>query len=125
VLGGDLNDVWGTLGPRFLQPAGFARAGKLVNTFPAWLPVRPLDGLFIRGDLTWRNCAPCMSKLAKQASDHLPLIAELDLRMVPSHDVPERREPAPAPARRSHAPRPRPKSHAPPAARHSHAPKHG
>jgi endonuclease/exonuclease/phosphatase family metal-dependent hydrolase len=81
VFGGDLNDLWGTLGPRFLHPAGFARAGRLVNTFPAWLPIRPLDGLFIRGDLSWRHCMACGSKLAKQASDHLPLIAELDLKM--------------------------------------------
>lgn len=81
VLGGDLNDVWGSLGPQYLQPAGFSRAGNLVNTFPAWLPVRPLDGLFIRGDLSWRSCSPCTSRLARQASDHLPLIAELDLRM--------------------------------------------
>ena len=81
VLGGDLNDLWGTLGPRFLHPAGFQRAGKLANTFPAWLPVRPLDGLFIRGDLKSRRCAPARSKLSRQASDHLPLVAELDLRM--------------------------------------------
>jgi endonuclease/exonuclease/phosphatase family metal-dependent hydrolase len=85
VLGGDLNDLWGTLGPRFLGPAGFSRAGRLVNTFPAWLPMRPLDGLFIRGDLAWRACAPCTSKLARQASDHLPLIADLDLRMLAAH----------------------------------------
>ena len=45
VFGGDLNDMWGTLGPRFLRPAGFSRAGPLTRTFPAWLPVRPLDAL--------------------------------------------------------------------------------
>jgi len=81
VLGGDLNDLWGTLGPRFLAPAGFARAGSLANTFPAVLPVRPLDGLFIRGDLRSRSCHACRTRLARQASDHLPLLAELDLRM--------------------------------------------
>jgi endonuclease/exonuclease/phosphatase family metal-dependent hydrolase len=81
VLGGDLNDLWGTLGPQFLSPAGFARAGSLANTFPAWMPVRPLDGLFIRGDLTSRRCAPCRTTLTRQASDHLPLVAELDLRV--------------------------------------------
>ena len=81
VLGGDLNDLWGTLGPRFLTPAGFTRAGQLYNTFPAWLPVRPLDGIFVRGDLRSRHCVPCRTKLARQASDHLPLIADLDLRI--------------------------------------------
>lgn len=106
VLGGDLNDLWGTLGPRFLGPAGFQRAGRLVNTFPAWLPVRPLDGLFVRGDVTWRNCSPCTSRLARQASDHLPLIADLDLRMSVSAAEPpgeSRSSPraAPEPAERS------------------------
>jgi endonuclease/exonuclease/phosphatase family metal-dependent hydrolase len=97
VLGGDLNDLWGTLGPRYLQPAGFARAGRLINTFPAVLPVRPLDGLFFRGDLSPRHCHACSSKLARQASDHLPLVAELDLRVDQTHPA----HPAPR-ARKSH-----------------------
>lgn len=79
VLGGDLNDVWGSLGPRYLVPAGFGRCGSLINTFPAYLPVRPLDGVFVRGDLRTRGISVPRSSLAKQASDHLPLIADLDL----------------------------------------------
>ena len=79
VLAGDLNDVWGSLGPRYLQPAGFARSGTLINTFPAYLPIRPLDGIFVRGDLRARHTSVPRSKLAKQASDHLPLIADLEL----------------------------------------------
>jgi endonuclease/exonuclease/phosphatase family metal-dependent hydrolase len=81
ILGGDLNDVWGSLGSRFLQPAGFRRAGSLRNTFPAPLPIRPLDGLFVRGDVTPRSCAAPRDRLTRQASDHLPLVAELDLRL--------------------------------------------
>jgi endonuclease/exonuclease/phosphatase family metal-dependent hydrolase len=79
VVGGDLNDLWGSLGPRFLAPAGFARAGKLLNTFPAALPVRPLDGLFVRGDVHVERCRTLTSALARSASDHLPLVADLDL----------------------------------------------
>src|SRR5882724_11057628 len=79
VLAGDLNDVWGSLGPRYLLPAGFGRAGSLINTFPAALPMRPLDGVFVRGDLQARHTSVPRSKLAKQASDHLPLVADLDL----------------------------------------------
>jgi endonuclease/exonuclease/phosphatase family metal-dependent hydrolase len=79
VLGGDLNDLWGSLGPRFLVPAGFSRAGTMVNTFPAVLPIRPLDGIFIRGDLRLHHFLPVANGLARQASDHLPLFAELDL----------------------------------------------
>jgi endonuclease/exonuclease/phosphatase family metal-dependent hydrolase len=81
VLGGDLNDVWGSLGPRFLLPAGFRRAGMLRNTFPAALPIRPLDGLFVRGDLRGRSVSTPRDALTRQASDHLPLVAELDLLM--------------------------------------------
>jgi endonuclease/exonuclease/phosphatase family metal-dependent hydrolase len=81
VVGGDLNDLWGTLGPRFMIPAGFARAGALANTFPAVLPVRPLDAIFVRGDIRVRTCHACLSVLARAASDHLPLVAELDLQM--------------------------------------------
>jgi len=79
ILGGDLNDVWGSLGKRYLLPAGFSRAGKLINTFPAALPLRPLDGIFLRGDLHSRHVAVPTSRLARQASDHLPLVADLDL----------------------------------------------
>jgi endonuclease/exonuclease/phosphatase family metal-dependent hydrolase len=79
IVGGDLNDLWGSLGPRFLIPAGFSRAGKLLNTFPAALPVRPLDGLFVRGDVRVHRCHPLTSALARSASDHLPLVADLEL----------------------------------------------
>jgi endonuclease/exonuclease/phosphatase family metal-dependent hydrolase len=80
VLGGDLNDLWGSLGPRILAPAGFSRAGGLASTFPAALPFRPLDAIFVRGDLKARGCHPPRTVLTRQASDHLPLVADLDLR---------------------------------------------
>lgn len=79
IVGGDLNDVWGTLGPKLLEPAGFVRAGGLYKTFPAWLPVRPLDGIFVRGDLAVHSCHPSQMKLARTASDHRPLVAQLDV----------------------------------------------
>ena len=82
VLGGDLNDLWGSLGPRYLTPAGFSRAGALSNTFPAALPLRPLDGIFIRGNVRVTSCAPRRSVLTRAASDHLPLIAELEVGLV-------------------------------------------
>ena len=78
ILGGDFNDLWGTLGPRFLEPVGFRRAGKLANTFPAWMPVRPLDAVFIRGDIRSEHCMPSKMQLAREASDHRPLIARLN-----------------------------------------------
>ena len=85
VVGGDFNDVWGTLGDRFLAPRGFRRAGPRANTFPAAFPVRPLDVLFVRGDLYIHKHAHASSTgLTRQASDHLPLVADLSLRGDPS-----------------------------------------
>lgn len=85
VVAGDLNDVWGTLGPRFFVPRGFARAGPLGNTFPAYMPMRALDGIFVRGDLHVERAHVVRSNLTAQASDHLPLTAELQLKGVPIH----------------------------------------
>ena len=80
VLGGDLNDLWGTLGPRHLEPAGFIRAGRPIDTFPAWLPIRPLDGVFARGDAVAMHQSVWRSTLARAASDHLPLVVDVELR---------------------------------------------
>jgi endonuclease/exonuclease/phosphatase family metal-dependent hydrolase len=79
VVAGDLNDLWGSLGPRFLTPAGFTRAGHLSNTFPAMLPLRPLDGIFVRGELQATACGPRRTAMARAASDHLPLVADLEM----------------------------------------------
>jgi len=79
ILGGDFNDVWGTLGRKLLAPAGFQRAGQLLHTYPAFLPVRPLDGIHVRGDIRVRHLARSRMRLAREASDHLPLVADLEL----------------------------------------------
>lgn len=79
VVGGDLNDLWGSLGPKFLLPAGFERAGPIQNTFPAYMPIRPLDGIFVRGDVQVREAGAWTGPLARSASDHLPLVANIEL----------------------------------------------
>jgi len=81
LVGGDLNDVYGTLGPKMLEPAGFRRAGRIFNTYPAVMPVRALDGLFLRGDLDARRCFRSRLPLAREASDHLPIVAVLEMRL--------------------------------------------
>lgn len=78
VIGGDMNDLWGSIGQRFLAPAGFKRAGKGFNTFPAILPARPLDAIFLRGDLRSVHYGTRRGALARAASDHLPLIVDLE-----------------------------------------------
>jgi endonuclease/exonuclease/phosphatase family metal-dependent hydrolase len=79
IIGGDFNDLWGTLGQRFLEPAGYRRAVASVNTFPAAMPFRPLDGLFFRGNAELKSGHVGRGELARAASDHLPLIADFDI----------------------------------------------
>ncbi len=81
VLGGDLNDVWGSLGRRFLEPAGLKPAGSALNTFPAVQPLRPLDRLFYRGQIECVRCYRSHTQMSRFASDHLPLIAEFRIAL--------------------------------------------
>jgi endonuclease/exonuclease/phosphatase family metal-dependent hydrolase len=78
IVAGDVNDVWGTLGRKILEPVGFS-GGALHRTFPSYAPLRALDALWVRGDIRLLSVRPSRLDLARQASDHLPLIAELEL----------------------------------------------
>jgi endonuclease/exonuclease/phosphatase family metal-dependent hydrolase len=79
IGGGDLNDLWGSLGARHLAPHGFERAGARANTFPSALPIRPLDALFFRGSLRLAHYEVARSKLTRSCSDHLPIYADFVL----------------------------------------------
>ena len=79
LVAGDFNDIWGTLGKKLLVPAGFRGAERSIQTFPAWGPLRPLDALYVRGDLRMSHAYRARARLAKRASDHLPLIADLEI----------------------------------------------
>ena len=79
IIGGDYNDVWGTLGKKLMLPAGFESASKKINTFPAIMPLRCLDYIYYRGDLTCQHSFPGHTKIARQASDHLPLVADFEV----------------------------------------------
>ncbi len=83
IIAGDYNDVWGTLGKRIMLPAGFATVGQSIRTFPAVFPVQGLDRVFYRGDLTADHAFASRSKIARQASDHLPLVVDFQLRFNP------------------------------------------
>ena len=98
VVGGDLNDVYGGLG-ELLAPAGFRGIERRPLTFPAWGPVRALDAIFVRGALDFLRLSRCDSALARRASDHRPLVAEVRLR-------PHHHHAAPSPDPKPPAPRP-------------------
>lgn len=78
VIGGDYNDVWGTLGKRTLGSNGFKSVGKKILTFPAVLPMRPLDRIFYRDLALVHHAFASRTQIARQASDHLPLVADLE-----------------------------------------------
>jgi endonuclease/exonuclease/phosphatase family metal-dependent hydrolase len=75
IVGGDLNDVWGTIGKRWFAPAGFVTTAKPLRTFPAVAPVRALDAVYLRGNAELASVHRSRMQLARAASDHLPLIA--------------------------------------------------
>jgi endonuclease/exonuclease/phosphatase family metal-dependent hydrolase len=79
IVAGDFNDIWGTLGRKLLAPAGFTGIGHPIFTFPAWGPIRALDSIYVRGNLQLLNAYRARLRLARRASDHLPLVAELEI----------------------------------------------
>jgi endonuclease/exonuclease/phosphatase family metal-dependent hydrolase len=80
VLGGDFNDfppgrVSRELGARCTDVfAGTPRR----RTFPSWAPLLPLDRVYARS-LTIHGVRIDRSALARAASDHLPLVVELEV----------------------------------------------
>jgi endonuclease/exonuclease/phosphatase family metal-dependent hydrolase len=96
VVGGDLNDVYGGLG-ELLVPAGFRGSERRPLTFPAWGPLRALDAIFVRGAMDFLQLARCDSELARRASDHRPLVAEVRLQSHPHAEHAHAKPPAPRP----------------------------
>jgi endonuclease/exonuclease/phosphatase family metal-dependent hydrolase len=80
VVAGDFNDLGGSLGPEFLIPAGFRTMAQPLRTFPAWAPIWALDCIYVRGDVELLHVQRPHQKVARAASDHLPLLAELRLK---------------------------------------------
>jgi endonuclease/exonuclease/phosphatase family metal-dependent hydrolase len=73
VMAGDFNDVWGNLVKR-LAPHGFRGMESSPSTFPAGLPMRALDRVFVRGAAHIVGVERGDCELAKIASDHRPLV---------------------------------------------------
>lgn len=79
VIAGDYNDVWNSLGRLAMRPAGFQSAGQPIRTFPAAMPLRPLDRVFYRGEIRSLHTFAGRTETARQASDHLPLVVDFEL----------------------------------------------
>ncbi|MCO6047329.1 endonuclease/exonuclease/phosphatase family protein [Aeoliella sp. ICT_H6.2] len=81
IVGGDFNDVWGRLGKRLMLPGGFQAASGKVRTFPARLPLRALDAIYFRGDIALDHAFAGSTQLCREASDHRPLVAHLNVQV--------------------------------------------
>lgn len=78
VLGGDFNDVFGTLEGRYMGRAGYLRATPRTRSFPAFGPVFCLDAIYAyKARVMGGGVARC--EQVRHASDHLPIVGELEL----------------------------------------------
>lgn len=86
VVGGDFNDWRSRLAPLFTEWLGFRSAtgrspsgDRPLTTYPAFFPRGPLDRIYYRGPLRLLSAHRCRLRLARVASDHLPVIADFEL----------------------------------------------
>lgn len=86
IIAGDMNDWRGVLKRQCFVPAGFdcatnRRPGSRwsIKTFPSFAPTGGLDKIFFRGKMKLMHCHCSRLKLARVASDHLPVIAEFQV----------------------------------------------
>ena len=86
IIGGDMNDWRGVLRRRCFRDAGFKcatdhRPGSSwsIKTFPSYAPAGGLDKIFYRGGIELLRAHRSRLKLARLASDHLPVITEFEI----------------------------------------------
>ena len=87
LIVGDFNDWRNTLAKGPFAAHGFhqltAPRSRFLS-FPAYWPVTALDKAFARGPLAARHVRIAHSKLARDASDHLPLVIDFHLDHQPA-----------------------------------------
>jgi len=86
LVGGDFNDWRSLLLPTFTEILGFtcctqrARSSALgILSYPAFSPRGALDRIYSRGPLRCLAGRSCRLRLSRVASDHLPVIVDLEL----------------------------------------------
>ncbi len=85
IVGGDFNDWRSLLPPVFTSILGFQCATELkrrndeaIPTYPSFSPAGSLDKIFFRGGLRKIKGRSCRLPISKVASDHLPIIVDLE-----------------------------------------------
>jgi endonuclease/exonuclease/phosphatase family metal-dependent hydrolase len=82
IIAGDTNDWRNTLLNGPFTRHGFHKATSppsRFRTFPAYFPMGSLDKVFYRGEVAIGHARVVRTALAKQASDHLPLVVDFHL----------------------------------------------
>jgi endonuclease/exonuclease/phosphatase family metal-dependent hydrolase len=82
LIAGDYNDWRNTLAAGPMLVHGFLHATTPISrfrSFPAYMRLGSLDKAFLRGALEIRHAHLVLTRLAKQASDHLPLVVDFHL----------------------------------------------
>ncbi|HID24031.1 MAG TPA: endonuclease [Planctomycetaceae bacterium] len=88
LIVGDFNDWRNVLANGHLADQEFqqiTRPASRFRSFPAVLPVSSLDKAFARGPILVKRAHIVRSRLARQASDHLPLMIDFHLREAGPH----------------------------------------
>lgn len=83
IVAGDFNDWRGRIEAHFHQHLGLKEVfhetqGEFARTFPAWLPLLPMDRIYYRG-LTLHACERLALSPWRALSDHVPLTARFSL----------------------------------------------
>jgi endonuclease/exonuclease/phosphatase family metal-dependent hydrolase len=79
---GDYNDWRNTLAKQVFAPSGFHQVTaprSKFRSFPAYWPVASIDKAFLRGPIEVRHARVVHSRMARVASDHLPLVIDFHL----------------------------------------------
>lgn len=85
LVGGDFND-WRSLLVPFLtggmnfRSATDSSTGRPLRTYPSFFPRGPLDRIYYRGPLALLGAYRCRLRLSRLASDHLPIVADFEIR---------------------------------------------
>jgi endonuclease/exonuclease/phosphatase family metal-dependent hydrolase len=82
LIAGDFNDWLNTLARGPFAAHGFVQVTaprSRFRSFPAYWPVVSLDKTFVRGPFEIRHARIVHTRLAREASDHLPLVIDFHL----------------------------------------------
>jgi endonuclease/exonuclease/phosphatase family metal-dependent hydrolase len=82
IIAGDYNDWRNTLAKHHFHRHGFRQAtapARRFRSFPSFLALAALDKVFYRGDIHVRHAGIVRNRLARRASDHLPLVCDFHL----------------------------------------------